>query len=67
LPPLFYSQSFFEGQNVKVKIVSGNQAGQVHDLPQVDAESAIATGYAVAAPAEEAPKQEKVAKKAKAE
>jgi hypothetical protein len=33
---------------MKVKIVSGNQAGLVQDLPQVEAEVAVATGYAVA-------------------
>jgi translation initiation factor 2 gamma subunit (eIF-2gamma) len=31
---------------MRVKIISGNQAGTVQDLPQVEAEVAISTGYA---------------------
>lgn len=35
----------------RVKYVSGNQAGQIAELPRVEAETAIGTGFAVAAPA----------------
>jgi hypothetical protein len=31
-----------------VKILSGNQAGEIQDLPQVEAEVAISTGFAAA-------------------
>ena len=31
---------------MKVRILSGNQAGAVVDMPQIEAENAIATGYA---------------------
>ena len=31
---------------MKVRILSGNESGAVKDLPQIEAENAIATGYA---------------------
>jgi len=31
---------------VKVKVKTGNQAGQVLDLPRIEAENMMATGYA---------------------
>lgn len=35
---------------MKVRILSGNLAGTIQDLPQLDAEVAIQTGYAEAVP-----------------
>jgi hypothetical protein len=35
---------------MRVRILSGNAAGGEQDLPQIEAEAAIATGYAEAAP-----------------
>lgn len=31
---------------MKVEIVSGNQSGEIHDLPQTEAENLIASGFA---------------------
>ena len=39
---------------MRVRYLSGNLAGQVDDLPQPEAENAVATGFAEAAP-EDAP------------
>ena len=35
---------------MRVLILSGNQAGTVVDLPRIEAEAAICTGYAALAP-----------------
>lgn len=40
---------------MRVRIVSGNSSGQIVDLPQAEAEAALATGFAERAPEPVAP------------